>query len=80
MRFDHCRDLFRGFVSKYKEILTKYSPGARDTNNLFEFPDKTELENSRCTILHVHISYVIIEIICYYGDKSPSCQSRIVIG
>ncbi len=40
MRFDHCRDLFRGFVSKYQEILTKYSPGARESTDLFEFPDK----------------------------------------
>ncbi len=65
-RFDHCRDLFRGVVSKYQEILKKYSPGARESTDLFEFPDKTELENSRCMILHVHISYVTIEIICYY--------------
>ncbi len=33
MRFDHCRDLFTGFVSKYQEILTKYSPGAREAND-----------------------------------------------
>ncbi len=44
--FDHCRDLFRGFVSKYQEILTKYSPGARESTDLLEFPDKTESKYS----------------------------------
>ncbi len=61
MRFDHCRDLFMGFVSKYQEILTKYSPGARESTDLFEFPDKTELENSRCTILHTKKKIKIIK-------------------
>ncbi len=68
--FDHCRDLFRGFVSKYQEILTKYSPGDRESTDLFEFPDKTESKYSRCRVLHVHNSYVTIGIICHYGDKS----------
>ncbi len=36
MRFDHCCDLFRGFVSKYQVILTKYSPGARESTDLYE--------------------------------------------
>ncbi len=79
-RFDHCCDPFRGFVSKYQVILTKYSPGARESTDLLEFLDKTESKYSMFRILHVHITYVTIEIICYYGDKSPSCQSCIVIG
>ncbi len=37
--FDHCHDLFMGFVSKYQVISTIYSPGARGSTNLFEFPD-----------------------------------------
>ncbi len=78
-RFDHCRMLIRGFVSKYQEILTKYSPGARESTDLFEFPDKTESKYSMYRILHVHINYATIEIICHYGDKSSLCQSCIVI-
>ncbi len=49
-------------------------------NDIFEVPDKTESKYSMCRILHMHINYITIEIICHYGDKSPSCQSRVVIG
>ncbi len=37
LHFDHCRDLFRGLVSKYQVISTIFSPGARGSTDLFEF-------------------------------------------
>ncbi len=41
--FRSLHDLFRGFVSKYQEILTKYLPAARESTD----PPKTKQKTKK---------------------------------
>ncbi len=74
MHFDHCHDLFGGFVSYIQVIFLKMYTWSQNLVCSVEFTDRNYAQ--QWVEHHMHASDVTLEIISYHGDL---CDFRQVI-